>query len=200
MNDDKIIQLLRMTEQTDTMSDQQLAAFLNDKEVLAYYETMVWVKQSFQAGTNTPSYQLHEHWRRPLWMRYVATIVIALLAVTSFVVAAVYIWKGNSNETNKTAEITTPAPEKAQVVEENTAQVVMSKMTYENQTLGAILSDIAQYYGMDIHYANEDTPSLRLHFIWNPSDDIDSVIALFNHFDHIEIKRQGNTLYVKIED
>ena len=87
--------------------------------------------------------------------------------------------------------------EKAQVFEENSAPVPMSKITYENETLGVILSDIAQYYGLDIDYANKDIPKLRLHFIWNPADDINTVIALFNHFDHIEINRQGKMLYVK---
>ena len=197
MNHDKLIQLLRMTEDTDTVSDQQLTAFLNDKEARAYYETMVWLKQAFQTNTETPSLTRQEYNRRPSWMRYAATIVIALLAVASFVVAAVFLWNGNSHNNSPAVEASEPVIEKGHVVDESTASVHISKKTYENETLGAILSEIAQYYGMDVNYANEDTPSLRLHFIWNPTDDIDTVIDLFNHFNHIEINRQGNTLFIK---
>lgn len=197
MSDDKIIHLLRMTEHTDTMSEQQLTAFLNDKEARAYYETMVWLKQAFQTNTETPSLIRQERNRRPSWMRYAAIIVIALLAVASFVVAAVFLWNGNSHQTSPAVEASEPVMEKVQTADESTASVKMSKKTYENETLGAILSEIAQYYGMDVNYANEDKRSLRLHFIWNPSDDIDTVIGLFNHFNHIEINRQGNTLFIK---
>lgn len=186
-----------MTEQTDTMSDQQLTTFLNDKEARAYYETMVWLKQAFQTKTDTLSYPLHEYMHRPSWSRYAATIVIAMLALASCVVAAVYFWNGKSNDTSTSVEMSEPVIEKAQDVEENAISDQISKKTYENETLGVILSDIAQYYGLDVRYSSQDTPSLRLHFIWNPTDDIDTVIELFNHFDHIEINRQGKTLFVK---
>ena len=197
MNEDKLILLLRMTEHTDTVSDQQLSALLNDREIRAYYETMVWLKQAFQTKTETPSLIRQEQNRRPSWARYAATVVITLLAVASLVVAAVCLSNGKSKDFSPAVETSESVVEKAQVFDGNTAPAIMAKKTYENETLRAILSDLAQYYGMEVSYATQDTPSLRLHFIWNPTDDIDTVIDLFNHFDHIEINRQGKTLFVK---
>ena len=197
MNEDKLIQLLRMTEQAEFVPDKELSALLNDKESRAYYETLVMLKQAFQVRTVSPSFHnLHSNLRNRTWSRYVATIFIVLFAMGSIVFAAVYFWKGEAREEPTAVEVQKTTMDEEQILDENRHSADTSKKTYENETLEVILSDIAHYYGMDVKYLSPQTPSLRMHFVWNPADDINTVISIFNHFDHIEISREGNILYV----
>ena len=54
MNEDKLISLLRMTEQAESVQENELMALLSDKETRAYYETLVMLKQAFQVSAAAP--------------------------------------------------------------------------------------------------------------------------------------------------
>lgn len=197
MNENNLLLLLRMTEQAESWQEKELKSLLSDKEIRAYYETMVMLKQAFQVKTDTSSVcSLHVPSQNRMWSRYVATIVIALFAVASIVFAAVLLWNGKSSEASSTVEWEKTTMEKAKEKNEVGSIAEISKKTYVNEPLEVVLSDIALYYGMEVIYSNPHTQTLRLHFVWNPNDDIDTVIGFFNHFDNIEINREKNTLYV----
>ena len=92
MNENNLLLLLRMTEQAESWQEKELKSLLSDKEIRAYYETMVMLKQAFQVKTDTSSVcSLHVPSQNRMWSRYVATIVIALFAVASIVFAAVLL-------------------------------------------------------------------------------------------------------------
>ena len=197
MNENNLLLLLRMTEQAETMQENEFKTLLSDKDTRAYYETMVMLKQAFQVKTDAASvYSLHAPSHNRMWSRYVATVIITLFAMVSIVFAAVLFWNGKSGETSSTVEWKKTTTEKAKEIKEIGPTAKISKKTYVNEPLEVVLSDIARYYGMDVIYSNPHTPTLRLHFVWNPNDDIDTVIGFFNHFDNIEINREKNTLYV----
>ena len=197
MNENTLLLLLRMTEQAESWQEKELNSLLSDKETRAYYETMVMLKQAFQMKTDASSvYSLHVPSQNRMWSRYVATIVIALFSVASIVFAAVLLWNGKSSEASSTVEREKTTMEKAKETNEVGPIAEISKKTYVNEPLEVVLSDIARYYGLEVIYSNPHTPTLRLHFVWNPNDDIDTVIGFFNHFDNIEIHREKNNLYV----
>lgn len=197
MNEDKLILLLKMTEQTESLSDKELAVLFSDKEIRGYYETMVLLKQTFQVSAESSShYSLQSSLRNSRWSRYVATVAIVLLAMGSIILAAVYYWNDGGGEVPLNVETQQTHSVKGQELEKDSLPKDTSKKTYENETLEVILSDIVQFYGLDVKYSNDHTSSLRMHFVWNTSDDIDAVIDIFNHFDHIGIHREGKTLYV----
>lgn len=197
MNENNLLLLLKMTEQAESWQEKELKSLLSDKETRAYYETMVMLKQAFQVKTDTSSVcSLHVPSQNRMWSRYAATILIALFAMASIVFAAVLLWNGKSSEASSAVEWKKTTMEKAKETNEVGPTAEISKKTYVNEPLEVVLSDIARYYGLDVIYSNPHTPILRLHFVWNPNDDIDTVIGFFNHFDNIEINREKNTLYV----
>ena len=198
MNEDKLISLLRMTEQAESVQENELMALLSDKETRAYYETLVMLKQAFQVSAAAPSNnRFHSILRNHSWSRIVATTVIALFAMGSIVLATVYFWNVRSREIPTAVEEQRSTMDKGLFVDKKSLPADKSKKTYDNEPLEVILSDIANYYGLDVKYSSQQTSSLRMHFVWNPADNINTVIEIFNHFDHIEIYREGNTLYVK---
>ena len=198
MDEDKFMALIGMTERSQSIPETELAAFFSDKETRAYYETMVMLKQSYQVrGADSHIQRLCTIQRNRKWPRYVATIVVALLSMVTIILAAVYWGNYVSKETPLEAEPQQSVIETDDSLGKNEATAAKTKKTYENERLELILSDIASYYDMEVKYSTRETPSLRLHFIWNPTNDIDTVIDIFNHFNHIKIQREGNILYVK---
>lgn len=197
MNENQLTHLLRMIDEAETIPDMDLKALLNDKENRAYYETMVMIKQAFHAepSSSPKNYRLTMH-RYRRWPRFVYTVAVALFALVSIVFATVHFWNTGERVAPSVDEESTVVDQKLTSEGEKTFASIPKKI-YDDETLEVILSDMASFYGLEVKYSDRSKSALRLHFVWNPADDIDTVIEIFNHFVKIKISHDGNVLYVK---
>lgn len=69
-------------------------------------------------------------------------------------------------------------------------------ISFENKELPVILSAMAEYYHVEVTYANEEAKSIRLLFEWDQKKSLDDNLVLLNSFQQININREGNKLTV----
>ena len=95
-----------------------------------------------------------------------------------------------------TQEITQDSEEN---VKESTEEVPVKAepRLYDNVPLEQILTDLSEYYHVDIEYSSEDVRSLRLYYQWEPDYSLDKVIEMLSHFETFNIHREGNKLIVE---
>ena len=76
------------------------------------------------------------------------------------------------------------------------AEVSPKVISFDNEELETILSQIAAFYHVKVSYTNDDARHIRLHFKWNQASSLDDVIALLNSFQQIDIVRKGDAVIV----
>lgn len=76
-------------------------------------------------------------------------------------------------------------------------KVAPQTVRYEDATLEQILTDIAPYYKVELHFISDDARHLRLHYDWRQSEPLTDIVSTLNSFESIDIELRGNTLYVK---
>ena len=69
-------------------------------------------------------------------------------------------------------------------------------ISFDNKELPVILSAMAEYYHVEVTYANEEAKSIRLLFEWDQKKSLDDNLVLLNSFQQININREGNKLTV----
>ena len=68
---------------------------------------------------------------------------------------------------------------------------------FENETLEMILAQIAAKNGLDVKYLSTDPKSLRLYFVWDPSQSVEETVAQLDNFERFSISLSDNTIIVK---
>lgn len=115
--------------------------------------------------------------------------LLVILVLLSGAVFAVFMHfhrqKQMSPATKPATEQTTPPKAALQTVH------------YEDTTLEQILTDIAQYNKVELHFISNDARHLRLHYDWRQSEPLTDIVSTLNAFESIDIELRGNTLYVK---
>lgn len=80
------------------------------------------------------------------------------------------------------------------VVKESTDSI---PTVYENAELQTILADISKAYGVEVEYQQEPSRYIRLYLQIKKEDGLDGAIGLLNHFEKVNIRKEGNKLIVE---
>ena len=144
-----------------------------------------------------------------LWspMRKVAAVA-AVLVVSGFAFAAIHLvtHSQQSSEKNDTELVASddnsaqqvPAPQKTYTEEKtDTASIAKFPLVYENAELQNILTPIAKHFHLKVTYQNESVRHIRLFLQLREDMSIDDIITLMNHFEKVNIRREGQTLIVE---
>ena len=216
--------LLDLLEHPEKYSETQKAELLGDEEVKVLYQQMVETRQALdfdklKEEMKMPS--VDEEWKKLkeekkkstevafLWspMRKVAAIA-AVLVVSGFAFAAIHLvtLSQQSSEKNDTELVASddnsaqqvPTPQKT-YTEENTdtASIAKLPLVYENAELQNILTPIAEHFHLQVTYQNESVRHIRLFLQLREDMSIDDIITLMNHFEKVNIRREGQTLIVE---
>ena len=74
---------------------------------------------------------------------------------------------------------------------------IPSTIHYEDATLEQILTDIASYHNVKLHFFNDKARQLRLHFDWVQAEPLNSTILTLDAFQNISVELRGKTLIVR---
>ena len=144
----------------------------------------------------------------PLWspMRKVAAVA-AVLVVSGITFAAIHLVtrshqpsdKNNtelvSSRKNSIQQVS--APQKSNIEEKaDSASLAQLPLVYENAELQNILTPIAGHFHLKVTYQNESARHIRLFLQLKEDMSIDDIIKLMNHFEKVNIRREGQTLIV----
>ena len=133
--------------------------------------------------------------------RKIAAAVVGVLLLSGITYAAIRFVGGSAEGQEAGQEQTVVATDGQQAAEEATQAERDSTLTmarvFENQELGAILEEVAQFYDCEVVYKDENARRLRLYFTWDKTLAVDDVVGTFNKFERFHIKREGRRLIVE---
>ncbi len=216
--------LLDLLENPERYSETQKAELLGDEEMNEIYQQMVETRQALDFDKSNEEIKMpsvDEEWKKLkeeklkstkvafLWspMRKVAAVA-AVLVVSGFAFAAIHLvtHSQQSSEKNDTELVASddnsaqqvPAPQKTYTEEKtDTASIAKLPLVYENAELQNILTPIAKHFHLKVTYQNESVRHIRLFLQLREDMSIDDIITLMNHFEKVNIRREGQTLIVE---
>ena len=195
--------LLELLEHPERYSETQKAELLGDEEMNEIYQQMVETRQNLKDEKQN-STKAVSPWSP---MRKVAAVA-AVLVVSGFAFAAIHLvtHSQQSSEKNDTELVASddnsaqqvPAPQKTYTEEKtDTASIAKLPLVYENAELQNILTPIAKHFHLKVTYQNESVRHIRLFLQLREDMSIDDIITLMNHFEKVNIRREGQTLIVE---
>lgn len=208
---EKLIQLMDMLDNPWKYEEKQIEEMLKDSECRKYYDTMASVKDAIMhKNGNITEKETGEEWRR-FEKKYLNTHrgfslrkLAAAMAVTAVLggisYATIHINRSENRQKKTERAETAVTFEREDTLETAGTAVAAEKKdvrTYDNVRLSSILDDIAEGYGLDVRYENEQSKELRLFFRWNPQDTLRQVINSLNDFERINIRMDEKTLTVE---
>lgn len=144
-----------------------------------------------------------------LWspMRKVAAVA-AVLVVSGFTFAAIHLvilsrQTADKNDTELVAANNDSVQQVSITQKANTEEKVDSaslakfQLVYENAELQNILTPIAGHFHLQVTYQNESVRHIRIFLQLKENMSIDDIIELMNHFEKVNIRREGQTLIVE---
>ena len=216
--------LLDLLERPESYSETQKAELLGDEEMNEIYQQMVKTRQAFDFDKSNEEMKMPSvdaEWKKlkeekqnctkavSIWslMRKVAAVA-AVLVVSGFAFAAIHLVTHyqQSSEKNDTELVASddnsaqqvPAPQKTYTEEKtDTASIAKFPLVYENAELQNILTPIAEHFYLKVTYQNESARHIRLFLQLKEDMSIDDIITLMNHFEKVNIRREGQTLIVE---
>ena len=216
--------LLDLLEHPEKYSEAQKAELLGDEEVKVLYQQMVETQQALDFNKLKEEMKMpsvDEEWKKLkeekkkstkvafLWspMRKVAAVA-AVLVISGFTFAAIHLvtHSQQSSEKNDT-ELVAPDDNSAQQVstpqktyteeKTDTASIAKLPLVYENAELQNILTPIAEHFHLQVTYQNESVRHIRLFLQLREDMSIDDIITQMNHFEKVNIRREGQTIIVE---
>lgn len=221
---DKSELLLRMVENPEQYSDEQIQELLTDEECRELYEAMRLSADAFEledakakiaAGLREEEWQKFEasqaishesesqeittssKGKSGLFFK-IAAMFIGLLVLSGIAYAAYRIANRGGEASQKPAEETQIAsPNQQTLTEELSDSIALQPIVFENAELQTMLSEIATYYNYKVSFRNEAAKHVRLYFTWNKTSKIEDVVAMFNKFERIHIVIENQTLMIE---
>ena len=216
--------LLDLLEHPEKYSEAQKAELLGDEEVKVLYQQMVETQQALdfdklKEEMKMPS--VDEEWKKlkeekkkstkavSLWSPMIkVAAVAAVLVVSGFAFAAIHLallsrQTSDKNNTeliaaSKDSVLEVSFTRKANIEEKaDSASTAKLPLVYENAELQNILTPIAEHFHLQVTYQNESARHIRLFLQLREDMSIDDIITLMNHFEKVNIRREGQTLIVE---
>ena len=223
MTDRQLIeQFLELQEHAEQMTDEQSQQALNDPDMHELLEQMAFTKRTlkyqelqselpnaeaewkafaskhYSGGKSTHDHSLFGMMR---FGKIAATFIGAILAIgVSF--ATIHMIKMANSPKPQTVQKEQPVSSKPSAslredTVENDSTVTMESIVFDNVPLEKILTEIANYYHVEVSLQNDDVRHLRFYFVWKAEDGLDHAIEKLNRFESLEIRLEDNMIIVE---
>ncbi|MBD5329918.1 MAG: DUF4974 domain-containing protein [Bacteroides sp.] len=213
---DKYEFVLEVVEHPDRYTSEELVEIFTDPEMKEIYNILCKTDSAMKANDVV---DVDREWsrferkaafhRRPFLLRGNRVASIAAIICTSIVAVAAGIAvtvavSDHENEIKPTEKITGIAPsivsEASEITDtdsmENQKEEQTAAVLFEDETLSVIMARIAETYGMEVKFGNEEVAGLHLYYMFDPSLTLDEVVEQLNNFESINITRNDNTLII----
>ena len=208
---EKLERFIEMLEQPDRYSEEQWQEQFDDPELRTSYELLLQLDRAAPsvAGRQSTAPSMiadrpaarrePKGWGRgcAMWRRLAVAAVVAGVLLMSGIAYAVIRHASSRKvvETSSVASRPVPSGDEAAAPAANLAPP--PPHTFENESLEDILAELAAYYHVRVVYENDASRRLRLFITWDPSLPLGDVVALFNHFEKVNLSFDRQTIVVK---
>ena len=214
---DKSELLLRMLENPEQYSDEQLLELLADEECRELYEAMRLSADAFEvedAKAKISAGLKDEEWqkfsmthdadldgrtaRRHYSLSKIAALFIGVLMLSGIAYAAYRMAHRAGDGSQKPVQELPMANSPQQVlIEEPADSIKQAPVVFETAELQTMLNEMATYYNYKVTFRTEAAKHIRLYFTWDKASKIEDVVATFNKFERIHISIENQTLVVE---
>lgn len=214
---DKSELLLRMLENPEQYSDEQLLELLADEECRELYEAMRLSADAFEvedAKAKISAGLRDEEWqkfsmthdadmdgrttRRHYSLSKIAALFIGVLMLSGIAYAAYRMALRAGDDSQKPVQELPMANSPQQVLMEEPADSIkQAPIVFENAELQTMLNEMATYYNYKVTFHSEAAKHIRLYFTWDKASKIEDVVATFNKFERIHVSIENQTLVVE---
>lgn len=223
MTDRQLIeQFLELQEHAEQMTDEQSQQALNDPDMHELLEQMAFTKRTlkyqelqselpnaeaewqafaskhYSGGKSTHNHSLFGMMR---FSKIAATFIGAILAIgVSF--ATIHMIKMANSPKPQTVQKEQPVSSKPSAslredTVENDSTVTIESIVFDNVPLEKILTEIANYYHVEVSMQNDDVRHLRFYFVWKQNDSLQEVIEKLNMFEQVNLIIEDGKLIIQ---
>lgn len=185
---EKLRKLIQMTEHPEQYCDEEWQEIFDGETVSKAQVEEAWTRFE-RRHMGTPRQQ---------WMKIAASFV-GVLMLSGIALAAIHIIRSSHNDVE--ADCQSPTQE-VQVVNTNqlTEQATNTPartVVFEDAELRQIVDSLSLYYKVKPAYRHEAVRHLRLYYEWDQHQSLGRVVSELNHFDHVSIGLQGDSIIIK---
>ena len=223
MTDRQLIeQFLELQEHAEQMTDEQSQQALNDPDMHELLEQMAFTKRTikyqelqselpnaeaewkafaskhYSGGKSTHDRSLFGMMR---FSKIAATFIGVILAIgVSF--ATIHMIKMANSPKPQTVQKEQPVSSKPSAslredTVENDSTVTIESIVFDNVPLEKILTEIANYYHVEVSLQNDDVRHLRFYFVWKQNDCLQEVIEKLNMFEQVNLIIEDGKLIIQ---
>lgn len=187
--DDKLEQLLRMTEHPQDFSDEELDELLEDEEICEFYELMAASRRLFVMEKKP-----RRRWLSLRWMRYAALIVTAALLTGGLAFAFHYLVRSPKQQEQAT---TMPRPV---VKTTEPIDTLAETVVFQDTRLEDIMRRLGSHYRKTVVFGSNGLRPIRFFIEWKPSQPLQQMVDRLNNFDGMRVSIKGDSIFVNQTD
>ena len=205
---DKIRRLLEILEHPENGDEATMKRTMEDEEMRELAEQLAAVKRAFVKKSIADDDSLvDEEWakfeqahfgkRQHFPILKAAAVFMGVLAVSGITIAAVYTMRSGQPQTVHEQAETVVNANRQTAVSVDTTEVTSEPVVFDNVTLDKMMSEIAAYYAVKVHFNNDEARRLRFHFVWRKELGVEKVVEDMNHFERVNMTYKDNKLTVE---
>ena len=193
---ERLKKLAQMTEHPDRYSDEEWKEVFCGETIGKEETDEAWNRFASKHFPAEEEPQQKSMQRKTPLLKIAATFA-GILIISGLAFAAIMISHQNAAEQAPQAVETTPTEQKQALEEKDEKRADMRIVTFEDAELQQIIDSLSGYYSVKPDFHQQQARHLRLYYEWDQHSSINEVVSEINHFDHINITLQGDSIIIK---
>ena len=182
---EKLMTLLRLMDEPEAMTDEQLEELLADDEVRNAYNLMADCKKLYQKPlpVKVKWLQLGQRFR-------IAAVFLGAVLLCGLAWAVIPHIISSHTDSPQSAQVAAPLLHRE-------VQGDGSSLRFDDVSLDSILTVVSAHYGKVVTFRNEEPRAMKLITTWNPDESLEAFIGHLNMFDYIHLTLKNDTIFVE---
>ena len=193
---ERLKKLAQMTEHPDRYSDEEWKEVFCGETIGKEETDEAWnrfASKHFPAEEEPQQTSMQS--KSPLLK--MAAAFAGILIISGLAFAAIKMSHHDAGEQALQTARTSPTEQKQTVEEKEEKRAAMRTVTFEDAELQQIADSLSVFYNVTPVFIQQQARHLRLYYEWNQRSSISEVVSEINHFDHINITLQGDSIIIK---
>lgn len=193
---ERLKKLTEMTEHPDRYSDEEWQEVFGGETVGKEETDKAWKRfasKHFPAEEEPQQTSMQS--KSPLLK--MAAAFAGILIISGLAFAAIMMSHHDAGEQAPQTARTSPTEQKQTVEEKEEKRAAMRTVTFEDAELQQIADSLSAFYNVTPVFLQQQARHLRLYYEWDQRSNIGEVVSEINHFDHINITLQGDSIIIK---
>ena len=184
---DKLLNLLRLMDEPEAMTEAQLEELLSDEEVRTAYNLMADCKKLYQKPQQEP---LSVKWLQLRQRFRIAAVFLGAVLLCGLAWAIIPHIISSHTDSPQPAQVNTPLPH-------SEGQGAGSSVRFDDVRLDSILTVVSAHYAKAVSFRDEEPRSMKLITTWNPDESLEAFVDHLNMFDYIHLTLKDDTIFVE---